>query len=404
MKAIIKKYLPVIEGSIVYVLIFTLFWHYFSDQEVFICIAGFFGVLFCFFYGIVGLVISIVGLIAGFFRFYYPENFLTSLSTNDFVVIIITIALYLLIAGIKKQIDGKMETFDRAYGIALRRIDSLLSQLVSIDMAYKRFLEKFLIRLDKPIYLYQELRQIAVAYLDEEELFSQIFSILNRYAFVEAGCVYKKEVSGYKKIIEYRRSKLPFEISKNVEWVAVLEREKDIIQPAFIEKYGFLAAVPVISTLVEKIRYLFVIEQIRSFMITKGTMDIIKVTAFITKIILETYTFSKEIQQYSLLPNIILFKPEFAPRILKERITFLEKMMIPYSLGYVPISKDTDIRGLARKLELSLRDLDEKYLIDNKLVILFIFAEYLTPIKERLKEQEGIELREIKYEELSLGN
>jgi len=403
MKVIIKKYLPVIEGSIIYVLIFV-FWNYFSDKEVFICIAGFLGVLFCFFYGIVGLVISIAGLLAGFFRFYYPENFLTSLSTNDFVIIIITTALYLIIIAIKKQLDEKVATFNRAYEISLKRIDSLLSQLVSIDMAYKRFLEKFLIRLDKPIYLYQELRQAAVASSEENELFSQIFSILNRYAFVEAGCVYKEEMSGYKKIIKYRRSKLPSEISKNVEWVAVLEREKEIIQPAFIEKYGFLAAIPVISSLVKKIRYIFVIEQIRSFMVTKETMDLIKVTVFITKIILETYTFSKEIQQYSVLPNIILFKPEFARRILKERITFLEKMMIPYSLGYVLISQDTDISELAKKLELCLRDLDEKYLIDNKLIILFIFAEYLSPIQKRLKEQEGIELREINYEELSLDN
>ena len=303
----IKKYVPVIEGSIAYVLMFTVFWHYFSDKEVFICIAGSFGVLLCFFYGIIGVVISIGGIIAGSFRFYYPENLLTSLSTNDFVVIIITIALYLIIAGIKKQIDEKMETFDRAYGIALRRVDSLLSQLVSIDISYKAFLEKFLIRLDKPIYLYQELRQVTVAYSDEEELFFQVFSILNRNAFVESGCVYKKEISGYKKIIEYRRSDLPSEIPKNVEWIAVLEREKDIIQPAFLEKYGFLFAIPVVSTLVEKIRYSFVIEQIRPFMITKETMDIIRVTVFITKIILETYTFSKEIQRYSLLPNITLF-------------------------------------------------------------------------------------------------
>jgi len=88
----IRKFLPFLEAIILYGLTLSVLWPY-IPEKVFFYILTFYGVIFSCFYGILGVVISIVGLFIGISRYCYPKLILTSLKTEDFFIIVFNIGL-----------------------------------------------------------------------------------------------------------------------------------------------------------------------------------------------------------------------------------------------------------------------------------------------------------------------
>ncbi|GEM_PF-6970330 len=400
----LRKVLPFLEAVILYGLTLTVLWPY-IPEKVFFYMLTFYGVLFSFFYGILGVVISILGLLIGMSRYYYPELILTSLKTEDFLIIVFNAGLFLLIGSIKQNLLQNISALNQSYHLAKERIASLTSQLVSIDISYRRFLEEFFLRLDEPLYLYQELRKVAAITVDEKELFARLFFILNRYCFVEGGCVYTRANKEYHRLFKYGLSKMPEILSEKDyhEWLEVLKEDKEIILPTSIERYGFVMAIPIVSRLVEKINFLILIERIRYVALNEDTLRQLKVAGFMVKLILERRLYAKEMAAYSLVPHIIVFKPQVAPKILKERLNFLKRMRISYKLAYFRLEQGKDIIEIATKLdelEATLREFDEKFVIGNRLILLLPFTEDLLPVKRRLKEKIGLEIEELSDEHL----
>ena len=397
----IRKVLPFLEAIILYGLTLSVLWPY-IPEKVFFYMLTFYGVLFSFFYGILGVVISILGLLIGMSRYYYPKLILTSLKTDDFLIIVFNAGLFLLIGGIKQNIQQSISALNQSYHLARERISSLTSQLVSIDISYRRFLEEFFLRLDEPLYLYQELRKMAATTADENELFARLFFILNRYCFVEGGCVYARVHKKYHRFFKYGLSQMPEILSEKDyhEWLEVLKEDKEIISPTSIEKYGFIMAIPIVSRLVERINFLILIEHIRYIALNEDTLRQLKVAGFMVKLILERRFYAREMAAYSLVPHIIVFKPQIAVKVLKERLSFLKRMRIPYKLAYFRLEQRRDIAEIATKLEATLREFDEKFVIGNQFILLLPFTEDLVPVKRRLKEKIGLEIEELDYEHL----
>lgn len=397
----IRKFLPFLEAIILYGLTLSVLWPY-IPEKVFFYILTFYGVIFSCFYGILGVVISIVGLFIGISRYCYPKLILTSLKTEDFFIIVFNIGLFILIGGIKQRLQQSISALNQSYYLARERISSLTSQLISIDISYRRFLEEFFLRLDEPLYLYQELRKVAATTADENELFARLFFILNRYCFVEGGCVYARVHKKYHRLFKYGFSQMPEILSEEDyhEWLEVLKEDKEIILPTSIEKYGFVMAIPIVSQLVERINFLILIEHIRYIALNEDTLRQLKVAGFMVKLILERRFYAKEMAAYSLVPHIVIFKPQIAAKVLKERLSFLKRVRIPYKLAYFRLEQRRDIAEIATKLEATLREFDEKFVIGNQFILLLPFTEDLVPVKRRLKEKIGLEIEELDYEHI----
>jgi hypothetical protein len=161
----------------------------------------------------------------------------------------------------------------------------------------------------------------------------------------------------------------------------------------------------------EIMEYIIVVERIRYTMKKDEVLLGLYVLALALRFNFEKKLYMATLFEYSLFKDVLVFKPEVAESFLKKRLALFEQAKLPYKLAYLPIedNSETELEILVTQLESQTREFDEKFVFNNKLFVLFGFAEELSPILAKLKDNQlGDNWQEIKNEHIkkiiSLGN
>ncbi len=419
----IRYFLPYIEIAVVYGLLFFGIWHLLPIKLIpYIFI--FVGIIFAIFYRILGI---IVGSIALLLAISLHDLGFSQINLEDGLIFLIGLLLILIVGNQTENSDTELKLLRKIDIIAQKRIEELKSQIAFVDMSHKKFLGDRYFRVDRPTYLYHELRQILNDTYEEIEMFSRIFAMLYRYAFVEGGVVYKLENNNnnnnknnnnneqYLSLLRYGVSNSVvfsenIKISEAPEWFRVLQIEKQIISLKVLEENNqFIISIPIMKA--EKMEYVIVIERIRYTMKKDDTLLGLYVLALALRFSLEKKLYMETLLKYSFFKDVLVFKPEIAEGFLKKRIALFEQAKVPYKLADLPIGdlSETKLESLVKQLESQTREFDEQFLIGDKLFVLFSFTEELSPILAKFKDNElGENWQEIKNEQLkkivSLGD
>ncbi len=410
----IRYFLPYIEIAVIYSFLFFGIWHLLPVKLIpYIFI--FVGIIFALFYRIMGIIVGSIALLLAIISL---NHFALSLINLEDGLILIMGFLLILIVGYQKETSDREHRVLRETDIiAQKRIEELKSQIALIDTSHKQFLGESYFRVDRPTYLYHELRQILKDTNEELEMFSRIFTMLYRYTFVEGGIVYKLDIDNnqYVSLFRYGISN-PIDFPDKIvtsdapEWFQVLQLEKQIISLKVIAEINqFVISIPVMKG--NLMEYVIVIERIRYTMKKEEVLLGLYVLALALRFNLEKKLYMETMLEYSLFKNVLVFKPEIAEGFLKKRLTLFQQAKLSYKLAYLPIGNlsETQLESLVTGLELQTREFDDKFLIGDKLVVLFGFAEELSPILAKFKEKKlGDNWQEIKNEHIkkiiSLGD
>jgi hypothetical protein len=410
----IREFLPYLEIAVVYSFLFFGIWHLLPIKLIpYIFI--FVGIIFALFYRIMGMIVASIALLLAIISLHH---FALSLINLEDGLILIMGLLLILIVGYQKGNSDREHRFLRETDIiAQKRIEELKSQIAFVDMSHKKFLGDSYFRVDRPTYLYHELRQILRDTSEELELFSRIFAMLYRYTFVEGGIVYKRDINNeqYVSLFRYGISN-PIDfyekiiISEAPEWFRLLQKEKQIISLKVLEeRYQFVISIPIMKG--EEMEYVIVVERIRYTMKKDEVLLGLYVLALALRFNFEKKLYMETLFEYSFFKDVLVFKPEIAEGFLKKRLALFEQAKLSYKLAFLPIGNisETKLESLVTQLELQTREFDEKFLIGDKLFVLFGFAEELSPILAKFKDNQlGQNWQEIKNEQLkkiiSLGD
>ncbi|MCI5221158.1 MAG: hypothetical protein D3924_00390 [Candidatus Electrothrix sp. AR4] len=270
--------------------------------------------------------------------------------------------------------------------------------------------------------MFHELRSLLDNISDEEELFKKVFSALFRYNFVEGGIVYKKEKASnsYASLIRYGVSNVehfPEKIEKREYplWLQMMLKEGAIITPK-VENKQFIIAIPISENpWKEEQNYIIVIERIRYTMQTSETEFALKIMSLLLRYILERrlLLLSKKILDYSVVQETLIYKPGPAEKLLRIRLKMFKKAGVPYILAFLTLKEPSppqkqqrmqkklfmntavkeeiapevcrNLLELGKSIDTKFRVVDEKYFIDNKLFLLFTFADDFQSIYKKIE-------------------
>ncbi len=402
----LKPYFHYIEAALIYSLLFFVLWSW-LPTSVIPSLFIFAGIIFALFYGMTGMIIASMGLLIAVLKIH--EFVLGQITPESGLISVMGLLIFLVVGNQKEASERDMKVLREANDMGQKRIGDLVSQLVSIDISHKKFLGDVYFRVDRPTYLYHEMRKTIRHAVDEMELFSQIFSLLYRYTFVEGGIVYKRQEDGihYKALFRYGASVFPeaIDINDAPDWFKILQTERQIIFPKILENHQFIISIPIMTgrRVEDVVQHIIVVERIRYSMMTSEILLGLKIIALILRFFLEKRLYLESMREYSLFEDVLVFKPDIATNILRERIDLFERAQLPYKLAYVSIVGLTSelLETLAKQLHASTREFDEKFVIGEMFLILFSFAEEIGPVIQRLQGISPAEnLKEIEDEEL----
>ncbi len=384
-----RKIIIIIEACIVYAALLFGVWDYMTNLIVvgsFLC-AGF---VFSIFYAIPGFVIASTGLFLSLMKL--NEYNLLSFQVEDYLMLFFGITTFCISAFIRKNMDKTLNHTWLNNQMLKESRDDLLSDLVSIDLSHRKFLEDTYFRPDDPVYFYHELRKQATNVESLVEFSAKLFSILNRYLFVESGIIYKN-MSGQSKlepIFQYGNCEMPEEVSsaKEPDWLKIVRKKKKIIISKKPGTHGLLMIIPLSSQWIDDAQYFLVIERIRFVMINPKTHIKLNVVSLIVKMIFERKLYSSTLKGMSISKKVVIFHEEFSQKILVERIQFFNNTEIDYRVVAVkfldiPLEDREEFFG---KLDITTRMFDEKFLLDGQIIIVFSFAKEIIPVIKRISK------------------
>ena len=392
----IRDFLPYIEIALVYGLLFFGIWHLLPINlipYIFILV----GIIFALFYSRrMGMIIACIAFLLAFSKVHYLVA--KPLKMEDGLILIIGLLLIFIVGNKKEKSDKELSILRDINIIEQKKIEELKSQIAFVDMSHKKFLGDSYFRVDRPTYLYHELRKILKNTSDEQEMFSRIFAMLYRYTFVEGGLVYKlldnNSNDQYLSLFRYGVSNyVDFPgiifLKEAPEWLRVLQIEKQIIsQTVLEEKNQFIISIPIMKG--EEMEYVIVIERIRYTMKKDDTLLSLYILALALRFSLEKKLYMETLLEYSFFKDVLVFKPEIAEEFLNKRIALFKQAKLPYKLACLEIGElsETRLESLVKLLESQTREFDEKFLIDNKLLVLFSFTEDLSPIIAKFQDND----------------
>lgn len=360
------------------------------------------GVVFSVYYGTKGMIFALLGFFIALFFMYYPM--VTNFPHESWVRSIFSIILFSFVGSARELTRRSIKELQSTNYVLHQQNKELIVNLVSLDRSHKKYLADVYCRVDSHKYLFHELRRMLQNITDEEEIFKKVFSALFRYNFVEGGVVYKKEENAYRTLLRYgvsNASAFPEKLEKGQypAWLKVLQKAGRVITPK-IENKQFIIAIPISDNPWEKGQnFIVLIERIRYTMQTPDTQYSLKVISLLLQYIMEKRLtlLSDNIAKYSIARETIIYQPSIAKELLLLRLKMFATTEVSYKLTFLECTEPdvasageqrgcaacdaqlmescNNLTKLGKFIDEHFRETDEKFLIGNRLFLLFPFAD-----------------------------
>jgi len=175
--------------------------------ELFFLLVAFSCLIFCLYYGIRGVVTSILFSVI-LVSWVHEENILSLLTTHYFEASFLMAGLFIT-GFVKTGMDKKNVGAELASWIVNQRLDRLTAELSEKDKALQDAFLEVLTDMDSPRIMYQTLRRLE--YIDEREaLFNEILFILYSHCHVEKSVIYEvKKGNRFTRVSSFGATTLP---------------------------------------------------------------------------------------------------------------------------------------------------------------------------------------------------
>lgn len=384
-----KKIIITIEVCLIYSVLFFGLWDHLSYPVIigcFLC-SGF---ILALFYAVTGCVIGSIFLFVAVLK---QTGFqASSLSGEGLITLFIGILTFNVAGFFRKNLDYTNHHTWLNNQMLKESRDDLLSDLVSIDLSHQKFLEDTYFRPEDPVYFYHELRKQATNVESLVEFSAKLFSILNRYLFVESGIIYKHTPgqASLGVVFQYGTCDLPRDIYSSAEpdWLKIVRKKGKIVISKKPGSHGLLMIIPISSQWIDDVQYFLVIERIRFVMINSKTQTKLNVVSLIVKMIFERKLYSSTLKGMSISKKVVIFHEEFSRKLLLERVGFFNSTQICYKIVSVkfldiPLEDREEFFG---KLDITTRMFDEKFFLDGQIIIVFSFAREIMSVIRRISK------------------
>lgn len=360
-------------------------------QYLILCFAG---LIFTLYYGIRGAIgaVTFSGL---FISLFIGQDFFVFLTRNylESSFYLVTI----LITGfVRSGIELKTTSTDLTNKILQKRIETLSIDLSEKDRALRDAFHEVLTDMESPRIMYQALRRLSDI-TDNVTLCDEILYVLYAHCHAEKSSIYEPvSKDEFRRVSSFGSTSLPdvlkWKADDMPEIMRVVVSEQEVIIP---REFGnkLVMAIPILSSS-EQLRYIILIEEIRFINLSEDLIDLLKITSFWVKHIIEHQLYREEMQKYSQFASVVVYRPDVAPEILKRNIARYKRHRLPFQMLYI---SGSITERLAKRLSGTLRLYDELYMLKASEMVLFLSMteeQYTHIIVKRLESMgENITIR-----------
>ncbi len=368
---LLKRISFLVQCIIVYTAIHFFYAAGLLSDKLFALIVCFFDLMFALYYGIKGTIAAVAGTFL-LLLLNVPGEFIPFLSRHYMEASFMAATLF--IAGFARtHIEQKLVGSETVKELSDRRIEKLTVELSETNKALQDMFRETLTDMSSPNILYQALRRLEK--IDEKDLFREFLEILYTHCHVEKSSVYRVVgINRFQRVALFGDTELPgiltWRSDDMPEIIRIARVKKEVIIPKQLD-HRFVMVMPVLSSL-DELLYLVLIEEVRFINFSEALIDLLKLTLFWVKYIIEERFDRKKRLSLSIYPSVIVYRPDVAADRLQMSISRHRTYGLSFELLNVrgPITEEKAI-GLSRLLRLY----DELFLIHSgELIILLSMA------------------------------
>lgn len=352
---------------------------------------GLAALVFALFYGVKGALAPVLAGAAGLYLI-QGEGFAAFVSRHYLEASFLIGAL--VISGmVRSAMEARVVGAELSAQVLEQRLERLTVELSEKDSALQDILREVLTDTESPAILYQALRRIE-GLREKSDIFEEVLQVLYRHCHVEKSCLYEvRPRRRFRRVAVFGPSQLPERLAWDSldmpEILRVVSRRREVVVPVRID-HRLTMAVPIAGR-DERLRYVLLVEEIRFINFNDAVIHRLKLTAFWVKYLIEGRLGTEALQAYSRYASVIVYRPEFAGRVLGRRIASHRKYRLPYALLCIDgAASESEVQRVARRL----RIYDELFLLDeDRLVVLLsmIRPRFVGLVRRRLAAQIGEE-------------